>query len=277
MSARHYYNDNDPNACSVLRQMIEEGIICDGEVDGRSISDVTEGDLNGFTQLHFFAGFGGWPIAIRRAGIPDSERIITGSCPCQPFSVIGRRLGTEDERHLWPEFARIIAAKDFPRVFGEQTASKDGRDWLARVRHDMEAMGYDFGASDLCSAGVGAPTIRQRLYFVGTHWVGRTGSEGLEGHSWHGDDGDESGRIATKASGSVAETNGPGIPGHACRIFELDDGSRRRVPSQPSLFPLAPRVPGRKHLLHGAGNSICVPLAAAFVRASIEAEAETAA
>jgi DNA (cytosine-5)-methyltransferase 1 len=31
----------------------------------------------------------------------------------------------------------------------------------------MEGAGYAFGASDLCAAGVGAPHIRQRLWFVG--------------------------------------------------------------------------------------------------------------
>src|SRR5690606_40978082 len=53
-----------------------------------------------------------------------------------------------------------------PIIFGEQVASKDGRLWLTGVRSDLEALGYAVGAADLCAAGVGAPHIRQRLYWL---------------------------------------------------------------------------------------------------------------
>jgi site-specific DNA-cytosine methylase len=52
-------------------------------------------------------------------------------------------------------------------VFGEQVASKDGLGWLDLVQADMEATGYAFAAQDICAAGIGAPHIRQRLWFVG--------------------------------------------------------------------------------------------------------------
>jgi DNA (cytosine-5)-methyltransferase 1 len=91
----------------------------------------------------------------------------TGSCPCQPFSNAGQRKGTADERHLWPVFRDLISKCGPSIVFGEQVASADGRDWLASVRSEMEALGYAVGAADLCAAGIGAPHIRQRLYFVG--------------------------------------------------------------------------------------------------------------
>ncbi len=90
----------------------------------------------------------------------------TGSCPCQPFSCAGKGLGTADERHLWPEFKRLIDQCRPPIVFGEQVASAAGRLWLAGVRTDLERMGYAVGASDICAAGIGAPHIRQRLYWV---------------------------------------------------------------------------------------------------------------
>lgn len=132
-------------------------------------------DLNA-RRVHFFAGIGGWAEALRLAGWPDDREVWTGSCPCQPFSNAGKRRGTEDERHVWPEFRRLIAECKPPTIFGEQVASKDGRNWLASVRNDLENLGYAVGAADLCAAGVGAPHIRQRLY-----WVANSNSGGRMG------------------------------------------------------------------------------------------------
>ena len=74
--------------------------------------------------------------------------------------------GHADERHLWPAFHRLIAECRPAVVFGEQVAGADGREWLAAVRADLEGDGYAVGAADLCAAGVGAPHIRQRLWWV---------------------------------------------------------------------------------------------------------------
>src|SRR3990167_765367 len=135
-----YYNENDPYAAQWLRNLITADLTAPGEVDERSIRDVQPGDLTGYAQRHFFAGIGGWSYALRLAGWPDAAPVWTGSCPCQPFSVAGKRAGTADARHLWPEFLRLIAAARPSVVLGEQVASKDGRQWLAGVRADMEAV-----------------------------------------------------------------------------------------------------------------------------------------
>ena len=161
-----YYNEFDKSAAAWLRELIKEGLIADGIVDERSIVDVDPRELGEFGQCHFFAGIGGWSYALRIAGWPDDRSVWTGSCPCQPFSTAGNRRGVEDERHLWPEFRRLIAQRRPAVVFGEQVAAKAGREWLAGVRADLEALGYGVGAADLCAAGVGAPHIRQRLYWA---------------------------------------------------------------------------------------------------------------
>jgi DNA (cytosine-5)-methyltransferase 1 len=161
-----YYNEFEPYAAAWLRNLIAANLIAPGEVDERSIADVHPDDLKGFTQCHFFAGIGGWSLALRMAGWKDDRHVWTGSCPCQPFSNAGLQQGTSDERHLWPEFSRLIAECRPPVVFGEQVASKLGRGWLSGVRLDLEALGYGVGAADLCAAGVGAPHIRQRLWWV---------------------------------------------------------------------------------------------------------------
>lgn len=173
----NYYNEYDAKAATWLRSLISAGLIPNGHVDDRSITDVRPEDLQGYTQCHFFAGIGGWSRALFLAGIPETIPVWTGSCPCQPFSVAGKRKGTEDERHLWPVFRDLIAECKPPAVFGEQVASADGRNWLSVVRSEMEALGYAVGAADLCAAGVGSPHIRQRLYFVG---VADAGSNGWE-------------------------------------------------------------------------------------------------
>lgn len=178
----NYYNDNDPFAVKWLRELIKNGLIPNGEVDERSIAGVTASDLKGFVGVHFFAGIGGWAYALRLAAWQDNRPVWTGSCPCQPFSVAGQRGGTADKRHLWPEFKRLIGACNPPVVFGEQVASKDGRLWLAGVFSDLEGMAYRRAAADLCAAGVGAPHIRQRLYWVAdTMWAGRPEGRAVSG------------------------------------------------------------------------------------------------
>lgn len=161
-----YYNENNPFAAAWLRELVKAGAIAPGDVDDRSIEDVTAADLLGYTQCHFFAGIGVWSHALRRAGWPDSRPVWTGSCPCQPFSAAGRRKGIADERHLWPAFFWLISQCRPVVVFGEQVASRDGLVWFDIVSSDMEGAGYSCGAVDTCAAGFGAPHIRQRLYWV---------------------------------------------------------------------------------------------------------------
>ena len=169
------YNDNNPFAAEWLRRLIQAGLIANGIVDERSIADVRGEDLAGYRRVHLFAGIGGWDYALQLAGWPTDRTVWTGSCPCQPFSVTGRKRGTSDERHLWPEMRRLITECRPPVIFGEQVASKGGRDWFAGVRLDLEALGYAVGAADLCAASVGAPHIRQRLFWVADTTLGRPG------------------------------------------------------------------------------------------------------
>ncbi|MGR7611218.1 DNA cytosine methyltransferase [Klebsiella aerogenes] len=166
MTPAAYYNEIDPFAAQWLRNLIAAGHIAPGEVDERSIEDVTPDDLRGFTQCHFFAGIGVWSHSLRLAGWPDDRPVWTGSCPCQPFSAAGKGDGFTDERHLWPHFFHLISERRPQHVFGEQVASGNANTWFDLVQADLEGVGYAFGLVPFTSAGIGAPHIRERAYWV---------------------------------------------------------------------------------------------------------------
>jgi DNA (cytosine-5)-methyltransferase 1 len=178
-----YYNEIDPYCVEWLRNLIREGLIADGEVDERSICDVQASDVAGYTQAHFFAGIGGWSLALRYAMFPDDRPVWTGSCPCQPFSAAGKGKASGDERHLWPIWFELISAVRPPVIFGEQVEAAIGWGWLDLVHTDLEAEGYTVGAAVLPACSVGAPHIRQRLWFVGNANGGDACTEGLQ-RSW---------------------------------------------------------------------------------------------
>jgi DNA (cytosine-5)-methyltransferase 1 len=231
-----YYNECDRYAAAWLRALISAGAIAPGDVDERSIVDVRPADLGGYAQCHFFAGIGGWSYALRLAGWPDDRPVWTGSCPCQPFSSAGKADGADDPRHLWPAWERLIAECRPAVVFGEQVASVDGLAWLDLVCADLEGAGYAVGAADLGAAGVGAPHIRQRLYFVadtvsagpaegrtlaGNRQIARGGGNGLVADA-EGEDGQVSVR-ARGSRGAGAESGRAGGP----RELADGDGPRR--------------------------------------------------
>ena len=225
-----YYNEIDPKAAAWLRELIKQGHIAQGDVDETDIRDVDPDRLGRYTQCHFFAGIGGWSLALRLAGWPDDRPVWTGSCPCQPFSAAGARAGLADERHLWPHWHHLISQCQPAVVFGEQVASKDGLGWLDLVQADMEATGYAIAAQDICAAGVGAPHIRQRLWFVGLGDAdGARASAGLpepaqrhEGHAEIHDD---------RVRGLSGPDEGrPGADGVGVGVADADDAGRQLLP-----------------------------------------------
>lgn len=216
-----YYNEHDKYAAEWLCNLIAAGHIAPGVVDTRSIEDVHPADLKDFTQCHFFAGIGGWPLALRAAGWSDDRSVWTGSCPCQPFSAAGEGAGFADERHLWPAFNHLIKQhaewcrqqkRRPPSVLGEQVASKDADAWIDLVQADMEALGYAFGSIPFPSASVGAPHIRDRNYWV-AHANGGPGGKGrahVRGRAARGDAHQRAGSGGGIVLGRLADHHGNG-------------------------------------------------------------------
>lgn len=216
-----YYNEFDPKAAAWLRQLIKNGDIAPGEVDERSIIDVSADDLAGFTQHHFFAGVGVWSYALRSAGWSDDSPVCTASLPCQPFSSAGRHKGKDDERHLLPHFLDLVSQCGFNTIFGEQVESAIRHGWLDDLHTEMEAQGYAVGHAVLGAHSAGGFHQRQRLYWVAES-VADTNIFKLQGqremarpsHSEANKDWQEHRVINDSSRGSLGNTSQQGLQKH---------------------------------------------------------------
>ena len=105
--------------------------------------------------------------------------VLTGGFPCQPFSLAGKRKGTYDERHLWPEMCRAIREIKPRWIVGENVfglVNWGGGLVFEQVQADLEAEGYEVQPYILPAAGVNAPHKRDRVWFVAhTKRSGRRG------------------------------------------------------------------------------------------------------
>jgi DNA (cytosine-5)-methyltransferase 1 len=83
-----YYNDNDEFCATWLSKLVLAGHLPAGDIEWCDLQR-TRANLDEYRACHFFAGIGGWPLALELAGWPNNEIVWTGSCPCQPFSQAG--------------------------------------------------------------------------------------------------------------------------------------------------------------------------------------------
>ena len=95
--------------------------------------------------------------------------ILTGGFPCQPYSSAGKRLGKEDERHLWPEMLRAIREISPSFVVGENVrglTNWNGGMVFDEVCAELENLGYQVAPIIIPACGVGAPHRRERVWFI---------------------------------------------------------------------------------------------------------------
>lgn len=132
-----------------------------------------------------------WPKSISYNDITKTDfsvhrgsiDVLTGGFPCQPYSTAGKRLGKEDERHLWPHMLRAIQEIKPRWVVGENVlglVSWNGGLVFQEVCTDLESQGYEVQPFVLPAAGVGAPHKRDRIFFVAFN-SSNPNSNGLEG------------------------------------------------------------------------------------------------
>ena len=91
--------------------------------------------------------------------------VICGGYPCQPFSMAGRRKGQEDDRHLWPEFNRLVAELRPTWVIGENVAGHISMG-LDDVLSDLEGQGYACRTFVIPACATDAPHRRDRVWTV---------------------------------------------------------------------------------------------------------------
>ena len=238
-----YYNEINKYAAEWLRCLIREGSIAPGEVDERSIKDVSPDDLKGYKQCHFFAGVGGWSYAARLSGVPDDSEIWTGSCPCQPFSAAVPQTGFSDERDLWPEWFRLIKECKPPVVFGEQSDQAIKFGWSDRAANDMENEEYAYASAVLPACSVGAPHRRYRYWFVADREC-----KGSSSGVWK----------SSKPPAVQSSANSRGRFGYP--IGEAWD-------SEPELAAMVHGIPGGMGGSEAYGNAIVPQVASAFMSA----------
>lgn len=291
----HYYNEIDPFAVEWLKVLISEGHLPKGVVDDRPIEQVPPSDIAGFTQCHFFAGIGGWPLALKLAGWPESRPCWTGSAPCQPHSIAGKNIGFDDPRHIWWAWHWHIGQLRPATIFGEQVAGPAGLRWFDLVSDNLEAFDYAIGAAVIAAASVAAPHERKRLVFVA-----HAHNEGLQGRLHRGPhQGREMeqrhiGRGST--AGGFSNTAGnrqrqgwrylaQGAEQPQSDSFLVHTGSRHSPwrnldwiygkdgkwrPLEPELIPLVDGIPSRMGQLRGYGNAIVPQAIAPFIKTVME-------
>lgn len=113
-----------------------------------------------------------WPDALRLDDLREvrgdewgTVDVVAGGIPCQPFSVAGKQAGAADDRHLWPEVARILKVMR-PRWVCIENVSGFVHLALDDVLADLASQGYETGTVVLPAASVGAPHRRDRVWIV---------------------------------------------------------------------------------------------------------------
>jgi DNA (cytosine-5)-methyltransferase 1 len=233
------------------------------------------------TFLSLFSGIGGIDLGLERAGWscvgqveidpfcqrvlarhwPDVPRwgdirevsphdlpradLIAGGPPCQPFSVIGDQRGVDDERWLWPEMDRAVAALRPDWVLVENVPGLRGRG-LDIVRCDLAWLGYRTRAYAVTACAVGAPHMRRRVFVVAhAPSIGRR-------------PGEPEGRTEQAPSARV------GLP-------ESGDGGW--WDAEPDVGRVAPGVPAGMDRRRALGNAVVPQVAELIGRRILEAAA----
>lgn len=201
------------------------------------INTVAFCEIEPFAQKVLKKNFPGIPIfsdicKLKRSDIHESVDIITGGFPCQPFSIAGKKRGTDDNRDLWPEMFRIIKEFKPTWVVGENVANFVGMAFN-RTKTDLESEGYEVQPLIIPACGVNAPHKRDRVWIVA--YTNRKGFQRFQ-------------QPDTRAVQSGKEKSFP------IRGFNYD--YEMGLPNIPKNIRMDDGIPNRMDRIRGLGNAI---------------------
>jgi len=156
--------------------------------------------------------------------------ILTGGFPCQPYSSAGKRLGKEDERHLWPHMLRAIQEIEPTYVVGENVrglTNWNGGVVFEEVCADLENCGYEVQPILLPACAIGAPHRRDRIWFVAYNNSARWKYGNIRKSK--GTSGEQTICIDNYTNGSLeSSTNTNSIRQHQCECDNAEQSSEGR-------------------------------------------------
>lgn len=189
--------------------------------------------------------------------------ILTGGFPCQPYSAAGKRLGKEDERHLWPEMLRAIREIEPRWVIGENVyglVSWNEELVFEEVQVDLENQGYEVQPYILPAASVGAPHRRDRVWFVAYAKSQRAWKQPSENRKWQNRRSYNNGENANATNSSDKGLQRGEVNGSITSIRqERKEQPTRCIPPTWKNFPTQPPVCGRDDGIPRELDSITFP------------------
>jgi DNA (cytosine-5)-methyltransferase 1 len=193
-----------------------------------------------------------WPTVRRIADVRDvtaedceGADMLVGGFPCQPVSLAGKRLGTADERWLWPEYERLLGVVR-PRYALVENVPGLFHGGFGDVLSGLASLGYDAEWSVVSACSVGAPQARERVFIVAY-------PAGGDGEARHRVD---QGR-GWRAQAPVGGLSGVRIPRGWGRAGAWNAG-------EPALGRVAHGIPAAVGQLHAYGNAV-VPQVAEWI------------
>ena len=189
---------------------------------------------------------------------------ILAGIPCQPWSLAGKQLGEQDERHLGHELVRLVRDVE-PRFIFVENVPGFVRIGLPGLLGDLAESGFD--AEWICckASDVGAPHKRERVFvfaYANREHVREQlrGAEPGTQEALPGVDGKQ-GKLAdtqsigrrqgrTKSKGQQGGSN-PAVSGDAMANSKVGSWS-----TEPNVGRVAHGVPFRADRLRALGNSI---------------------
>lgn len=207
--------------------------------------------------------------------------LVCGGYPCQPFSHAGKRGGTSDPRHLWPEMRRVVGEVRPAWILAENVAGHITLG-LDQVLADLEADGYAGRAVVVPACAADAPHIRRRVWIVARDRdrdresacaldaeaqgvpssMADSNVTGLEGWQRAGVRERAGERTAGARGASLPDADGEPLgraakPRGECRLWE----------PEPDVGRVAHGVPARMDRLRALGNAVVPQVVAEIGRA----------